>query len=190
MTRPGDYFVRHEAGSDRLSVEEARAAPRFPFYGVLDCLRSAHNVGSIFRTSDGAGVGELLLCGYTPTPPHRHLAKTALGAVDVVPWQAFETVEEAIANLRAREIHVLALEKTESSFSLYDYPLEFPVALVCGNEAEGLSPEVCALCDATVHLPMFGHKNSLNVSVAFGAAAYEVQRRFGQSSEPDILTTK
>jgi tRNA G18 (ribose-2'-O)-methylase SpoU len=187
MTRPGDYFVRHEAGSDRLSLEEARAAPRFPFYGVLDCLRSAHNVGSIFRTCDGAGVGGLSLCGYTPTPPHRHLAKTALGAVDVVPWQAFETVEEAIADLRSRKIHVLALEKTENSISLYDYPLEFPLALICGNEAEGLSPEVCALCDATVHLPMFGHKNSLNVSVAFGVAAYEVQRRFGESVKIDTL---
>ncbi|MEO6908533.1 MAG: RNA methyltransferase [Abditibacteriaceae bacterium] len=189
MTRPGDYYVRHEAGSDRLSLEEARAAPRFPFYGVLDCLRSAHNVGSIFRTCDGAGVDGLTLCGYTPAPPHRHLAKTALGAVDVVPWQKFETVEEAITDLRARNIHVIALEKTESSVSLYDYPLEFPLALVCGNEAAGLSPEVCALCDATVHLPMFGHKNSLNVSVAFGVAIYEVQRRFGELAKTDTLAT-
>lgn len=187
MTRPGDYFVRHEAGSDRLSLEEARATLRFPFYGILDCLRSAHNVGSIFRTCDGAGVGGLSLCGYTPTPPHRHLAKTALGAVDVVPWQKFESVEDAIADLRTRKIHVLALEKTESSVSLYDYPLEFPLALVCGNEAAGLSSEVCALCDAIVHLPMWGHKNSLNVSVAFGVAVYEVLRRFGELGKSDRL---
>jgi tRNA G18 (ribose-2'-O)-methylase SpoU len=144
-------------------------------------------VGSIFRTCDGAGVGGLSLCGYTPTPPHRHLAKTALGAVDVVPWQKFETVEDAIADLRAKNIRILALEKTQSSVSLYDYPLEFPVALVCGNEAEGLSPAVCALCDATVHLPMWGHKNSLNVSVAFGVAAYEVQRRYAMQQKIDTL---
>jgi tRNA G18 (ribose-2'-O)-methylase SpoU len=188
MTRPGDYYVRHEAGSDRLSLEEARAVSRFPFYGVLDCLRSAHNVGSIFRTCDGVAAGGLLLCGYTPKPPHRHLAKTALGAVETVPWEAFDTVEDAIENLRSRQINVLALEKNETSVSLYDYPLEFPVALVCGNEAEGLTPEVCTLCDATVHLPMWGHKNSLNVSVAFGAAIYEVQRRFGEMRKNGTLS--
>lgn len=190
MTRPGDYFVRHEAGSDHLSLEEALAAPRIPFYGVLDCLRSAHNVGSIFRTCDGVSAAGLLICGYSPTPPHRHLAKTALGAVDSVPWQSFETVQQAIGNLRAQQVQVLALEKTESSVSLYDFPLTFPVALVCGNEAEGLSPEVCAQCDATVHLPMCGHKNSLNVSVAFGAAAYEVLRRFGQIPKTGTLPVK
>jgi len=177
MTRPADYYVRHEPGSDRISINEARAQQHLPFYGVLDCLRSAHNVGSIFRTCDGAGASGLSLCGYTPCPPHRHLAKTALGAVDTVPWQHFETVQEAIADLRSRHIYVLALEKTEHSISLYDYPMDFPVALVCGNEVDGLAPDICALCDATVHLPMHGHKNSLNVSVAFGVAAYEVQRR-------------
>lgn len=187
MTRPGDYFVRHEAGSDRLSIEEAQAAPRIPVYGVLDCLRSAHNVGSIFRTCDGVSASGLLICGYSPTPPHRHLAKTALGAVDTVPWQSFETVQQAIENLHVQQVQVLALEKTEDSVSLYDFPLKFPLALVCGNEAEGLSPEVCSQCDATVHLPMYGHKNSLNVSVAFGAAAYEVLRRFRQISKTGTL---
>lgn len=182
MTRPGDYYVRHEAGTDRISQEEALAAPRSPFYGVLDCLRSAHNVGSIFRTCDGTNASGLLLCGYTPTPPHRHLSKTALGAVDTVPWQGFDHIEAAIEFLRGQKIQILALEKTDTSVSLYDCPLQFPLALVCGNEAEGLSPKICAQCDATVHLPMLGHKNSLNVSVAFGAAAYEITRRLGQSS--------
>lgn len=185
MTKPQDYWVRHEAGSDRVTDEEARQAPRLPFYAVLDNIRSAHNVGSIFRTGDGANLSELLICGYSPTPPHRHLSKTALGAVDVVPWRHFATVEEAIADLKARGVQVLAVELTEDSVPLYDFPLQFPVALVMGNEADGLSTQICAQCDATVHLPMRGLKNSLNVSVAFGAVMYEVLRRYELEFAPN-----
>jgi tRNA G18 (ribose-2'-O)-methylase SpoU len=176
--KPQDYWVRHECGSDRISMEEACAQPRLPIFGVLDNIRSAHNVGSMFRTADGANIGELLICGYSPTPPHKHLSKTALGAVDVVPWRHCETVAAAIADLQARNVQALAVEFTEDSISLHDYPLQFPLALVMGNEAEGLSDETRSLCAATVHLPMHGLKNSLNVSVAFGIAVYEVLRRY------------
>src|SRR4028118_41504 len=148
MTKPQDYWVRHEPGSDRVAPEDAKELPRLPFYAVLDCIRSAHNVGSIFRTSDGANISELLICGYSPLPPHRHLAKTALGAVDVVPWRHFETVEEAIADLKAQGVQVLAVELTPESVSLYEAPLQFPIALVMGNEVDGLNPQICALCDA------------------------------------------
>jgi len=181
-TRARDLFVRHEFGSDRVPLEEALQLPRAPLYGVLDNLRSAHNVGSIFRTSDGANVSELALCGITPTPPHRHLSKTALGSVDVVPWHHFETVEEAITHYKSQGIFVAALELSERSSSLWQAPLSFPLALVVGNEKDGLSAEIEALCDATWHLPMMGHKNSLNVSVAWGVALYEVLRRYLQSS--------
>ena len=177
-TRAKDYFVRHEHGDDRIPLEEAQRAPRVPITVILDQLRSAHNVGSAFRTGDGVNIAELLLVGITPQPPHRHLAKTALGSVDSVPWRHFETVEEAIEVARAAGNQVLALEKTENSTSLWDADLQFPLCLVAGNEAEGLSAETMALCDGTVHLPMLGHKNSLNVSVAFGAAIYEVLRRY------------
>jgi len=183
---PQDYFVRNELGTDRTTLEAALAAERFPFYGILDCIRSAHNAGSIFRTADGANAAGLQLCGYTPTPPHRHLAKTALGAVEVVPWQHCETVEEAIAGVRAAGAQVLALEYSEASVPLYGFDLKFPVALVVGNEVDGLSAESQRLCDATVHLPMHGLKNSLNVSVAFGAALYEVLRRYLESGEAPV----
>ena len=176
--KPQDYFVRHEFGSDRMSIEAARGITRFPIYAVLDHIRSAHNVGSMFRTADGAGLAELLLCGYTPTPPHRHLSKTALGAVDVVPWQHCETTAQAIEVVRGYGTQVLAVEKTEASVSLYDFKLAFPVALVMGNELEGLSEETMAACDAVVHLPMYGLKNSLNVSVAFGIVVYHVLNRY------------
>ena len=178
QTRDQDYFVRHENGTDRISLEEALALPRTPIFGILDNLRSAHNVGSIFRTCDGAGAAHLAICGYSPIPPHRHLAKTALGSVDVVPWTHFETIEEAITDARGRGAQVLGLEFTPGSVPLNEIALSFPVALVAGNEKDGLSDETLALCDARVHLPMLGHKNSLNVSVAFGIALYETLRRF------------
>lgn len=177
MTKPKDYWVRHEHGGDQMALEAAQKLPRLPVYAILDNIRSAHNVGSAFRSADGAGIGELLLCGYSPTPPHRHLSKTALGAVDVVPWRHCETTLEAIEIVRERGCRVLALEFTESSVPLWETPLDFPLALVFGNEADGLSAEVLELCDAVVHLPMCGLKTSLNVSVAFGIVAYEVLRR-------------
>jgi tRNA G18 (ribose-2'-O)-methylase SpoU len=176
--KPQDYWVRNECGSDRISMAEACVQPRLPVFGVLDNIRSAHNVGSMFRTADGANIGELLICGYSPTPPHKHLSKTALGAVEVVPWRHCETVAAAIEDLRAQNVQVLAVEFTDDSTSLHDYPLQFPIALVMGNEAEGLSDETRSHCVATVHLPMHGLKNSLNVSVAFGIAVYEVMRRY------------
>jgi len=177
-TRPRDYFVRHEHGSDRIAPEDAKNQPKNPVYAILDNLRSAHNVGSAFRTGDGANIAGLSICGYSPTPPHRHLAKTALGAVDTVPWQHFETTEAAIAHAREQGHQVLAVELTNKSASLWEMDLQFPLTLVMGNEVDGLSEEICALCDQTVHLPMFGHKNSLNVSVAFGIVLYEVLRRY------------
>lgn len=174
--------MRHEAGGDLRTIEETQALPRFPMYAILDNIRSAHNVGSIFRTSDGANAAGLHLCGYTASPPHRHLAKTALGAVDTVPWEHHETTMEAIARVRSKGCQVLALEFSEESELIYDADIQFPVALILGNETNGIDAEMRQLCDATVHLPMFGHKSSLNVSVAYGIAIYEILKRYQQSS--------
>jgi tRNA G18 (ribose-2'-O)-methylase SpoU len=151
--KPQDYWVRNECGSDRISLTEACAQPRLPIFGVLDNIRSAHNVGSMFRTADGANIGELLICGYSPTPPHKHLSKTHWGGR----CRAVAPLRDgcrAIEDLRARNVQVLAVEFTDDSTSLHDFPLQFPLALVMGNEAEGLSDETRSLCDATVHLPM------------------------------------
>jgi len=138
-TRAQEYFVRHEHGSDRIPLEEAQQLPRLPLYGILDNLRSAHNVGSIFRTSDGANIEELALCGITPQPPHRHLGKTALGSVDVVRWRHFETVGEAIADYRGRGIFVAALEFSADSLPLWKAPLTFPLAFNPGGMKPGLA---------------------------------------------------
>jgi tRNA G18 (ribose-2'-O)-methylase SpoU len=172
------FWVRNEFGGERISLEAAHELPRVPVVGVLDRIRSAHNVGSMFRTADGACLQELILCGYTPTPPHRHLQKTALRAVESVPWRHVEKVEKAIEELKSRGFQILGLEFTEQSVPLYDFDLQFPLALIAGNEADGLAPGVLQMCDAIVHLPMRGLKSSLNVSVAFGIAAYETARRF------------
>jgi tRNA G18 (ribose-2'-O)-methylase SpoU len=178
-----EYWMRNEWGGEQISLEAARVLPRLPVVGVLDRVRSAHNVGSIFRTADGARLQELVLCGYTPTPPHKHLLKTALRAVESVPWRHAATVEEAIDDLKARGYLVAAMEFTGESTLLYDFDLSFPLAMVFGNEAEGLASEVLSRCDVTLHLPMHGLKSSLNVSVAFGVAAYESVRRFCHTSK-------
>lgn len=178
------FWVRHENGSDQMSEEQALGQGRLPIVAILDRIRSAHNVGSIFRTSDGANVGRLLLCGYTPAPPHRHLEKTALGAVAVVPWQQHETTLDAIRFCRSQGMQVLAAEKTASSVPLCDLALRFPVAIVMGNESDGLDEATMAACNACVHLPMRGLKSSLNVSVAFGILAYELAARWERAQLP------
>lgn len=184
-TRERDYFVRHEHGDDRIPLDEAQRAPRFPIIGILDNVRSAHNVGAAFRTGDGANISELWLCGISPTPPHRHLFKTALGSVDSVPWRHFETIEDAIDEAKKAGFLVVGLELTSHSTPIWNADIRFPLALVAGNELDGLSEDVLKLCDEIVHLPMFGHKNSLNVSVAFGIALYELLRQHqGQTTAP------
>lgn len=187
--REKDYWVRHEHGTEQMPIEAARELVRVPIIGILDDIRSAHNVGSMFRTADGTRLQELFLCGYSPTPPHKHLSKTALRAVEVVPWRHFETTQGAIETARAEGYQVLAMEKTDDSVPLWEFEPQFPVALVMGNEADGLSDELRAQCDATVHLPMMGLKSSLNVSVAFGVATYEVLKRYlrGETEKEALL---
>jgi tRNA G18 (ribose-2'-O)-methylase SpoU len=180
-----EFWVRHECGRDQISLEAAREQKRFPIAAILDRVRSAHNVGSIFRSADGAAVGEIILCGYTPAPPHRHLEKTALGAVDVVPWRQCENVLQAIEECRAGGAQVLAVEHAPRSVALDDFEVRFPLAVVMGNEADGLEDDVISACDACVHLPMRGLKSSLNVSVAFGIVAYELARRWEQATREE-----
>lgn len=177
------FWVRHENGSDQQTPAQVLKTPRLPITVVLDRIRSAHNVGSIFRTSDGANIGRLVLCGYTPTPPHRHLEKTALGAVEVVPWQHAETTLEAIAMCREQGLQVLAVEKTALSVPLESFAARFPLAIVLGNEVNGLDEATIQACDGCVHLPMRGLKSSLNVSVAFGIVAYDLARRCEAEAE-------
>ncbi len=148
---------------------------------LLDNIRSAWNVGSMFRTSDGLGICKLHLCGLTPTPENQKVLKTSLGAEANVMWcQANNGVREAQA-LSAQGYHLWALENAPGSKSLLDIlPLQGdkPHCLVVGNEIAGIDPGILDLCERLVHIPMDGAKRSLNVAVAFAIAAYYLQNNF------------
>jgi len=144
---------------------------------VLDNIRSLHNVGSIFRTADAAGVGKLYLCGMTGAPPRLEIRKAALGAEETVPWEYFKQTREALDKLKREGYFIVALESTPASIDYRRAGYQFPLALVVGHEYNGIAPEILAQCEAAIALPMRGIKVSLNVAVAFGVAAYEIANR-------------
>ena len=148
---------------------------------LLDNIRSTFNVGSIFRASDGAGLHRLHLCGITPTPENRKVAKTALGAELSVEWTYHLNAVQAARQLKDQGFRVCALETAPGSCSIFEAPASLaskPLLLVVGNEVTGVDPELIALSDVVLSIPMQGQKESLNVSLAFGIAAYTL--RFGR----------
>lgn len=149
---------------------------------LLHNIRSLHNVGSIFRTADAAGISKIYLCGITPTPldrfgrPEPKLAKVALGAEKYIPWEKQENISKLISALKKDGYKILALEQSPKSIR-YDSPSAKKykkVALILGEEVKGLSPAILKKCDAVLEIPMRGKKESLNVSVAFGIVAFEL----------------
>jgi len=149
-----------------------------PIYALLDNVRSAWNVGSIFRTADAAGLAGLFLCGMTATPPRPDLEKTALGATRSVPWDYWPDAVAAAREIKDRGLPLVALEQTPAAVPWDTFAYPFPVCFVVGHEVGGVSPEVLALADGVVQIPMAGIKHSLNVAVSFGVMAYEVRRRW------------
>jgi len=158
--------------------------PRCPIYGLLDNIRSAHNVGSMFRTADAVGMSGLFLCGITATPPRADLEKTALGAQRSVPWDYWPSTEDAVRSLRERGFTLVALE-CDADAVPYDEPLgEHPICFVVGNEVDGVGPAVQALCHRTAMIPMHGAKESLNVAVSFGVMAYAMRAGWDERAAP------
>lgn len=139
---------------------------------VLPDIRSTHNTGSFFRTSDAFGVSKIYLCGITATPPHPHLVKVSLGAEDSVPWEYVEQVGEVVSHLRAEGYTCVGIEQTEQSVELSGANLPDKVAVFFGNEVAGLSPEIIKQMDVCMEIPMSGKKESLNVSVTGGIVLY------------------
>jgi tRNA G18 (ribose-2'-O)-methylase SpoU len=139
---------------------------------VCHNIRSTYNVGSIFRTADGAGVAKIYLTGYTPTPPHSGIAKTALGTEKLVPWEKAKNINSVLKKLKKEKIKIVAVEQNKRSKNLFSFRSRGNLCLVLGNEVRGLSKAILEKCDEIVEIPMFGRKESLNVSVAFGIAAY------------------
>jgi 23S rRNA (guanosine2251-2'-O)-methyltransferase len=152
--------------------------PQRPLHGLLDNVRSTFNVGSIFRSADGAAFQHLYLCGITPTPAHPKVAKTALTAEQTVAWSQHTNALDLAEALQGRGHHLWALEDAPDATSLFAAqlpPPDQPLVLIVGHEVTGVDPGLLALCDQVVALPMGGVKRSLNVAIAFGIAAYTVR---------------
>ena len=160
---------------NRKSIEDFRNSDKIPIVVVLENIRSMHNVGSVFRTADAFLIQGIHLCGYTPQPPHRDIQKTALGATDTVEWTYFPSTKTAIELLKAEGFSIYAIEQAQGSISLKqaaDLDLR-KLALVFGNEVEGVSAESLAVCDGCIEIPQMGMKHSLNISVAAGIVLWE-----------------
>jgi tRNA G18 (ribose-2'-O)-methylase SpoU len=143
-----------------------------------------YNIGSIFRSCDGALVEKIFLCGFTPRPPRKEISKTALGAEDSVPWEYSRSIADALVRLKSEGKTIAALEHTDASVSCFDLSRSiFPLAIVVGNEVTGISPAALELSDMAVEIPMFGVKQSLNVAVATGVILYECVRLLGCGCE-------
>ena len=162
--------------SDLTDTDATPAHPPMSLTVVLDSIRSAFNVGGIFRSAECFGIQDVVLCGYTPWPDQPQVAKAALGTEQRVPWRYEEDILTALANLKAAGITCYALETVAEAPTVADTDWTFPAALILGNERFGLNPEVVTACDAIVRIPLFGRKNSLNVVSAFTIAAYEIRK--------------
>lgn len=142
---------------------------------VLENLRSLHNVGSIFRTADGAGWDKVYLTGYTGCPPDRRIEKVSLGAEEFLHWEHNSMPLNCVKTLKSQGFKILALEQTSQSVNLLQYQHQDEnIVLIVGNEVLGVSPELLAICDKHLEIPMRGHKGSLNVSIATGIALYQL----------------
>jgi tRNA G18 (ribose-2'-O)-methylase SpoU len=181
--------ARNQLANEELLSQFADGRTGAPFVVVVEDVRSLWNVGSIFRTADGAGCSLLVLCGITGCPPRKEIAKTSLGAEDSVSWLYASSVTDVVASLKKHGFLVVGLEVTTGiqgvpdSVDLKDAiagnKIRVPLCLVVGNEVTGLSVEALSDCDVICHLPMRGIKESLNVAVAFGIAAYDIAEQVG-----------
>lgn len=164
---------------NRLTPEEFKHKNKTPLIVVLDNVRSLHNVGSVFRTSDAFLVQGVYLCGITSTPPHAEIHKTALGAEDTVDWQYHEDTHEAIRSLQNDGYTVYAIEQAKGSTLLPELQLGKggKYAVVLGNEVKGVQQSVVDMCDGCIEIPQFGTKHSLNVSVTAGIIIWEFFNR-------------
>ena len=161
----------------RISTDEFKQAKKIPLVMVLDNVRSMHNIGSVFRTSDAYLVEKVVLCGITAQPPHPEIHKSALGAEFSVDWEYYADTNEAVEALKREGYEVWAIELAENSVMLQDFDFdgegEHRIAVVMGNEVKGVQQSVIDQCEGCIELPQFGTKHSLNVSVTAGIVIWE-----------------
>lgn len=170
--------LAHEA-IPRHSPDELRHLERRPVSVLLHDVRSAHNVGSVFRTADAFRVAEVLLSGYTPGPFDKKVHKTALGAESTVPWRRVDDVAAELIRLKNLGVTLAALELTDDSLDIRDFPApSAPLLLLAGNEVDGIPQSLLEHCRIALEIPQYGAKQSLNVSVAVAVALFELTRTF------------
>jgi len=164
---------------NRDKVEDYRSKPKISVVIVLDNIRSALNVGSVFRTSDAYLIEKIYLCGITAQPPHKEITKSAIGATESVEWEYLENVKDCILQLSENNYQIVGIEQTDESVELNNFEIssDRKYALVFGNEVNGVSADLLPLLDASVELPQYGTKHSLNISVCAGIVIWEFWKR-------------
>ncbi len=165
---------------NRDSIEEYKSKEKLPVIILLDNIRSAHNVGAVFRTCDAFAMDRIILAGITARPPHKEINKSAIGATESVDWEFYEDVHECVKQLKEDGHSIIGIEQTDASISLNKFTLadyKLPLVLVFGNEVEGLSESLIPYMDAAIEIDQFGTKHSLNVSVCAGVVLWEIQRQ-------------
>jgi tRNA G18 (ribose-2'-O)-methylase SpoU len=162
----------------RKSVEEFKQSDKTPIIIILENIRSAYNVGSVFRTSDAFLVEAIYIIGYSAKPPHKEIKKTALGAEETVEWKHFATSAEAIEEIKTKGFNVYAAEQAERSYKLnaIGFEPDEKIAVIFGNEVSGVEQSTIALCDGCIEIPQMGMKHSLNIATAVGVVLWELVR--------------
>lgn len=160
---------------NRVSVDEFKKKEKLPIIVVLDNVRSAHNVGSIFRTCDAFLIEKICLCGISPTPPKKEIRKTALGSTESVEWQYYNDTVDCLHQLKAQGVHILSIEQADKTINLKDFKISsMKIALVFGHEVYGVSEECIAESNKVVEIPQYGTKHSFNVSVSVGIVLWHL----------------
>ena len=177
-------LTHDEISINRSTLDSLHKVKKLPVYVVLNSIRSTYNVGSIFRSSDGAMIEKLYLCGYTPHPPKKEILKTALGSTESVSWEYVKDPKEIVMKLKARGVKICALELTSNSKPYYEVKAtDFPLCVIIGNEITGVSQDLIDLCDFSIEIPQYGIKQSLNVAVAYGISVFELRKVFDLSND-------
>lgn len=160
---------------NRATIDEFKIQAKLPVAVILDNVRSMHNVGSIFRTSDCFAVERIFLCGITARPPHREIEKTALGATQSIDWTYFENITDAIARLKTENYQIIGIEQASNSQMLNTFipDKDQKFALIFGNEVNGVSDEAMKLIDICIEIPQFGTKHSFNIVVSAGIVLWD-----------------
>ena len=166
---------------ERISVENFKSLKKTPIVVVLDNVRSALNVGSCFRTSDAFRIEKIYLCGITAVPPNKEIRKSALGATDSVDWEYQESTKDVVLDLKKKGYLTIAIEQANKSIMLNDFSeTNTPIAVVFGNEVNGVQQSVIDVCDNCIEIPQIGTKHSLNISVSVGVVLWDLFNKINE----------